>query len=69
MCCAPCLAAKLQSEGVSLDFIWDEGGTVYSEGVPPFTHLPVALVATAEKLYQASAGWHQHRHVFRQRSA
>jgi hypothetical protein len=49
MCCA---AAKLAASGAHLEFIWDEGGMIIAEGMPPFTHLPVALVATAEKFYQ-----------------
>lgn len=59
LCCAllfcdtaRCVAAKLAASGTRLEFIWDEGGMIYAEGMPPFTHLPVALVATAEKFYQ-----------------
>jgi hypothetical protein len=55
LCCAAVLtscAGKLAAQGQQLEFIWDEGGTIYRDGLPPLTHLPVALVATAEKLYQ-----------------
>lgn len=54
MCCVAlcCCTAKLAAEGHQLEFIWDEGGVIYADGVPPLTHLPVALVATAEKFYQ-----------------
>lgn len=56
MCCylhwmsAP--AAHLAAKGQCVEFIWDEGGIIYADGVPPLTRLPVALVATAEKFYQ-----------------
>jgi hypothetical protein len=46
------LSGLLAQRGVELEFIWDEGGCIYSTGVRPFTSRPVALVATAEKLYQ-----------------
>jgi len=46
------VAAKLKADGQQLEFIWDEGGIISAQGVPPFTHMPVALVATAEKYYQ-----------------
>jgi hypothetical protein len=51
-----CAAAKLASNGKRLEFIWDEGGTIFAGGMPPFTHLPIALVATAEKFYQVGLG-------------
>lgn len=47
-------AGKLAAQGQQLEFIWDEGGTIYRDGLFPLTKLPVALVATAEKLYQVS---------------
>lgn len=47
-------AGKLAAEGTQLEFIWDEGGTIYADGLPPLTRMPVALVATAEKLFQVS---------------
>ena len=53
MCCVvPCNAAHLASKGQRLEFIWDEGGLIWSQGMPPLTRLPLALVATAEKFYQ-----------------
>jgi hypothetical protein len=49
-----CCAAKLAAAGTRLEFIWDEGGEIYAGGLPPVTSLPVALVATAEKLDQVT---------------
>lgn len=49
------IAGKLAAQGQQLEFIWDEGGTIYRDGLFPLTKLPVALVATAEKLYQEVA--------------
>lgn len=57
--------AKLLSErGVTLEVVVDEGGVILEDGVAPLTRHPVALVATAEKVYSsiqvelASAGGH-----------
>lgn len=47
-----CNAAHLAAKGQRLEFIWDEGGVIWSQGMPPLTRLPLALVATAEKFYQ-----------------
>lgn len=41
----------LQSQGVQLEFVLDEGGVVISDGLPPLTKTPIALVGTAEKDY------------------
>lgn len=58
MCCV--CAGKLAAEGQQLEFIWDEGGIIYADGMPPLTSLPVALVAAAEKFYQVGWWcWHQ----------
>lgn len=44
------LAQLLAERGVELDFVLDEGGNIMTDGFPPLTNAPVALVATAEKV-------------------
>lgn len=44
------IAEELAKEGVRLEFIMDEGGTVLSDGLAGITKVPVALVGMAEKV-------------------
>jgi hypothetical protein len=50
-CCAALVAAELASRGVKLEFVVDEGTSIVMDGLPPLYSSPVALVATAEKVY------------------
>ncbi|KAK9806375.1 hypothetical protein WJX72_012122 [[Myrmecia] bisecta] len=43
------IAALLQSRGIQLEYVFDEGGILAVDGFPPLTTSPVALVGTAEK--------------------
>jgi carboxypeptidase PM20D1 len=47
---AAAIASLLQSRGVQLEFVLDEGGIVLADGVKPFVTDPVAIVGTAEKV-------------------
>lgn len=47
---AASLAKLLQERGVELDFLLDEGGNVMTDGIPPLTGRPIAVVSTAEKV-------------------
>lgn len=44
------IADGLRRQGVKLEFIMDEGGTVLRDGLKGITDIPVAVVATAEKV-------------------
>ena len=44
------IASKLQNEGVQLEFILDEGGTVLVDGLKGIAERPLAMVGTAEKV-------------------
>eukprot|EP00775_Hariotina_reticulata_P008008 gene8008-8206_t len=61
---AAAIAKHLTQQGVQLEFIWDEGSSVMSDGFPPLVAEPFALVGTSEKQYQTvhvtlhSAGGH-----------
>ncbi len=44
------VAELLQSRGVVLEIVMDEGGTVFRDGMRPFTTDPVAIVGTTEKV-------------------
>jgi hypothetical protein len=45
------MADALATRGVQLEVVIDEGGGVVMDGVPPLFSSPMALVATAEKVY------------------
>jgi hypothetical protein len=45
------IAAELASRGVKLELVVDEGTCIVMDGLPPLYSSPVALVATAEKVY------------------
>ena len=47
---ATAIARLLQSRGVQLEFVLDEGGIVILDGVPPFVAAPVGIIGTAEKV-------------------
>ncbi|KXZ52045.1 hypothetical protein GPECTOR_10g1068 [Gonium pectorale] len=44
-------ADLLEQRGVQFDAVYDEGGSIGSDGFQPYTSRPVALVGTAEKGY------------------
>ena len=44
------LAATLKDRGVEVEFVVDEGGMIATDGMPPITDEPLALVGTAEKV-------------------
>jgi hypothetical protein len=47
------IAALLESQGIELEIVWDEGVGISLDGLPPFTRQPLAFVGTAEKSYQS----------------
>lgn len=49
---AGAIARLLESRGVTLDFILDEGGPILTDGLPSLLRAPtpIALVGTAEKV-------------------
>lgn len=47
---ATAIARLLESRGVQLEFVLDEGGIVILDGVPPFVAAPVGIIGTAEKV-------------------
>ncbi len=51
---ATAIARLLESRGVQLEFVLDEGGIVVLDGVPPFVAAPVGIIGTAEKVAHPS---------------
>lgn len=47
---AAATARLLEERGVVAEFIFDEGGTIIEDGLPPFVRSQVALIGTAEKV-------------------
>eukprot|EP00198_Chlamydomonas_reinhardtii_P007148 XP_001696484.1 predicted protein [Chlamydomonas reinhardtii] len=43
------ISALLASRGVKVDMVFDEGGSIGSDGYPPYSTKPLALVGLAEK--------------------
>jgi carboxypeptidase PM20D1 len=43
-------AQLFKSRDQRFDVILDEGGIILSEGIAPFTHTPVAIIGTSEKV-------------------
>lgn len=44
------LARLLAKRKVQLDFVIDEGGNILTDGMPPLTTRPTAVIGTAEKV-------------------
>ena len=44
------LARLLAERKVQLDFVIDEGGNILTDGMPPLTTRPTAVIGTAEKV-------------------
>ena len=44
------LARLLAKRKVQLDFVIDEGGMILTDGMPPLTTRPTAVIGTAEKV-------------------
>lgn len=50
-CPAAIISDVLAARGVQLEVVIDEGSGVVMDGVPPLFNSPMALLATAEKVY------------------